>query len=375
MHVEVVHIQVNKGRSLEQLCRWFGVPLAEVFAIGDGENDAEMLTLAGTGVAMANAKPKTKAAADLVLEWSNDEDGVAKYLGEKLLGEKLLVDAAPGVWDATANIGAGAAMREQGMSFEEWCAAKNAGLGPPISSRVPDEAWEPEPEKRVLRATRLPGIPDGMPAVVVHDVLTTSERAGLIHGFPNHEGEEVCEGQEGYMGGERVGQLYRDRVVSARILSKDEKLASLLGTRLAPYIPEKIDGGKFYRVNPGFRFVHYEEGGHQAVHIDGREPGSPLRVEEGWVQSRLTLQVYLNSHGTEFGGGGISFTGDPSSPVSQNTTVKPAGGDVVVFYQERLNPPIQATPYPVSYTHLRAHETPEHLVCRLLLEKKKKNLM
>src|SRR5678815_4549015 len=23
--------------------------------------------------------------------------------------------------------------------------------------------------------------------------------------------------------------------------------------------------------------------------------------------------------------------------------------------------------YPVSYTHLRAHETPEHLVCRLLL--------
>src|SRR5678815_5085741 len=27
--------------------------------------------------------------------------------------------------------------------------------------------------------------------------------------------------------------------------------------------------------------------------------------------------------------------------------------------------PIQ-TVYPVSYTHLRAHETPEHLVCRLL---------
>ena len=26
---------------------------------------------------------------------------------------------------------------------------------------------------------------------------------------------------------------------------------------------------------------------------------------------------------------------------------------------------------PVSYTHLRAHETPEHLVCRLLLAKKK----
>eukprot|EP00658_Telonema_sp_P-2_P019068 TRINITY_DN17481_c0_g1_i1.p1 TRINITY_DN17481_c0_g1~~TRINITY_DN17481_c0_g1_i1.p1 ORF type:complete len:139 (+),score=21.15 TRINITY_DN17481_c0_g1_i1:194-610(+) len=32
-----------------------------------------------------------------------------------------------------------------------------------------------------------------------------------------------------------------------------------------------------------------------------------------------------------------------------------------------LTPLLQA----VSYTHLRAHETPEHLVCRLLLEKKK----
>src|SRR5678815_1279411 len=34
--------------------------------------------------------------------------------------------------------------------------------------------------------------------------------------------------------------------------------------------------------------------------------------------------------------------------------------------------PTQFNLPPVSYTHLRAHETPEHLVCRLLLEKKKK---
>ena len=31
----------------------------------------------------------------------------------------------------------------------------------------------------------------------------------------------------------------------------------------------------------------------------------------------------------------------------------------------------QEGPIPVSYTHLRAHETELHLVCRLLLEKKK----
>src|SRR5660397_276182 len=34
--------------------------------------------------------------------------------------------------------------------------------------------------------------------------------------------------------------------------------------------------------------------------------------------------------------------------------------------------PVGFVVYPVSYTHLRAHETKANLVCRLLLEKKKK---
>ena len=33
---------------------------------------------------------------------------------------------------------------------------------------------------------------------------------------------------------------------------------------------------------------------------------------------------------------------------------------------------LHKTIMPVSYTHLRAHETDSYLVCRLLLEKKKK---
>ena len=36
-----------------------------------------------------------------------------------------------------------------------------------------------------------------------------------------------------------------------------------------------------------------------------------------------------------------------------------------------LNPDVGDTLLPVSYTHLRAHETVLDLVCRLLLEKKK----
>lgn len=45
-------------------------------AIGDGENDVEMLELASLGVALSNGVDKAKAAAN-VIGLSNDEDGAA----------------------------------------------------------------------------------------------------------------------------------------------------------------------------------------------------------------------------------------------------------------------------------------------------------
>lgn len=45
-------------------------------AIGDGENDVEMLQLASLGVALSNGCEKAKAVAD-VIGISNDEDGAA----------------------------------------------------------------------------------------------------------------------------------------------------------------------------------------------------------------------------------------------------------------------------------------------------------
>src|SRR5450759_5594184 len=48
----------------------------------------------------------------------------------------------------------------------------------------------------------------------------------------------------------------------------------------------------------------------------------------------------------------------------------------ITVYEDRSFTFITKTPpaaEPVSYTHLRAHETRHDLVCRLLLEKKKKN--
>lgn len=46
---------------------------------GDGNNDIEMLNLAGTGVAMGNAANHVKDAANLVTD-TNDQDGIYKAL-------------------------------------------------------------------------------------------------------------------------------------------------------------------------------------------------------------------------------------------------------------------------------------------------------
>ena len=51
----------------------------KVMAIGDGENDIEMLQLASLGVALANGAEKTKAVAN-VIGATNDEDGVAQAI-------------------------------------------------------------------------------------------------------------------------------------------------------------------------------------------------------------------------------------------------------------------------------------------------------
>jgi hypothetical protein len=54
-------------------------------AFGDGRNDAELLEMAGCGVAMANAHPNVLAVADRVTE-NNDEAGVGKEIFRSLKG-------------------------------------------------------------------------------------------------------------------------------------------------------------------------------------------------------------------------------------------------------------------------------------------------
>ena len=56
----------------------------EIAAFGDGSNDTRMLETVGMGVAMANAMPEVKEAADRLAD-SNDEEGVARFIEKYIL--------------------------------------------------------------------------------------------------------------------------------------------------------------------------------------------------------------------------------------------------------------------------------------------------
>jgi Cof subfamily protein (haloacid dehalogenase superfamily) len=75
----------SKGQALTKLADHYRVPLQDVMAIGNFDNDVSMFKVAGTGVAVANAPERVKRKADL-LTASNDEDGVALILERWLAG-------------------------------------------------------------------------------------------------------------------------------------------------------------------------------------------------------------------------------------------------------------------------------------------------
>jgi Cof subfamily protein (haloacid dehalogenase superfamily) len=81
--LEFFAFAANKGHALVTLRERLGIPREATIAVGDGENDIPLLGEAGLAVAMGNARPATRAAADHIIP-GNDEDGVAVFLEELL---------------------------------------------------------------------------------------------------------------------------------------------------------------------------------------------------------------------------------------------------------------------------------------------------
>ncbi len=78
-YLEVVAAGVNKGTMLD-VVRARCENVQTILAIGDFNNDLEMVTMADIGGAPANAIDEIKAAADIVLTVDNNHSCVARFL-------------------------------------------------------------------------------------------------------------------------------------------------------------------------------------------------------------------------------------------------------------------------------------------------------
>ncbi|WP_457596601.1 HAD-IIB family hydrolase [Hydrogenimonas sp.] len=74
----------DKAHALAALEAIEGVDRAHTTVFGDSHNDLGLFRMAGRKIAVANAIDELKAAADIVLPYTNDEEAVAKFLKEEL---------------------------------------------------------------------------------------------------------------------------------------------------------------------------------------------------------------------------------------------------------------------------------------------------
>jgi hypothetical protein len=76
---EIAPAGATKWSGILYLAEEWGIAPAEICAVGDDVNDIPMIAGAGLGVAMGNALPEVKAAADRVAP-GNDDDGLVEVI-------------------------------------------------------------------------------------------------------------------------------------------------------------------------------------------------------------------------------------------------------------------------------------------------------
>ena len=80
-NLEFTKAGTNKAAGLKFLAGHLGMTMDEVMAVGDSENDIEMLREAGLGIAMGNASSEVKEVADEIT-LDNEHEGVAAAIGK-----------------------------------------------------------------------------------------------------------------------------------------------------------------------------------------------------------------------------------------------------------------------------------------------------
>lgn len=84
--IEFVNKGMTKVKAIELLLNKIDIDKENVVAIGDGDNDIDMIKYVGCGIAMLNSPKIVKENADIVTKYSNNEDGVY-YAIKEILSE------------------------------------------------------------------------------------------------------------------------------------------------------------------------------------------------------------------------------------------------------------------------------------------------
>lgn len=82
--IEFVNKGMTKVGAISTLLSKLQIDKDNVIAIGDGDNDIEMIKYAGIGIAMLNSPDIVKMSADIITKYSNNEDGVYHIINELL---------------------------------------------------------------------------------------------------------------------------------------------------------------------------------------------------------------------------------------------------------------------------------------------------
>lgn len=78
-NIEIMNRGVSKGKAIEFLCNYMNIDISQVIAIGDNENDIEMLKTVGFPIAMGNASDEVKSISKFITD-TNENTGVAKAI-------------------------------------------------------------------------------------------------------------------------------------------------------------------------------------------------------------------------------------------------------------------------------------------------------
>lgn len=81
--IDIMPMNTTKGNGVKILADRLGIPISEVVAFGDSQNDESMLSAAGFSVAMGNAENSIKEICDFVTK-TNDQYGITHAINHIL---------------------------------------------------------------------------------------------------------------------------------------------------------------------------------------------------------------------------------------------------------------------------------------------------